>query len=290
MKFNDGIQGSLFPIKPLKKMTVQSVFSQHQDIVQLIYFAAIIISLWVAELIFTGYKWQPKLRHSRVNLLFIFTALPIQLFMISIVLMVSLWDNRHHWGLINFIPFHQRAIVYYVSLFILMDLCEYIYHVIMHKFDILWKFHLVHHSDMEVDVSTTIREHPGETFIRTGFLIFWVFLLGPLASVLVLRQTVQTFSNIAAHTEFRLPRRVNKIIGFIFITPNLHQVHHHYQLPHTDCNYGDVLSIWDRLFGTYAELERNETIYGVDTHMDSEITAKFLGVLRIPFQKLNRKL
>ncbi|WP_221284613.1 sterol desaturase family protein [Mucilaginibacter sp. SP1R1] len=270
-------------------MTVQSVISAHQDVIQLIYFAAIIISLWIAEVVFTTKMWSSKLQHTKVNLLFIFTALPIQLFMISIVLIVSLWANHHHWGLINFIPHHHNAVVYYVSLFILMDLCEYIYHVIMHKFDFLWKFHLVHHSDLKVDVSTTIREHPGETFVRTGFLILWVFLLGPLAGVLVLRQTVQTFSNIVAHTEFRLPARTNKIVGFIFITPNLHQVHHHYQLPYTDCNYGDVLSIWDRIFGTYAELGKEATVFGVDTHMEPLINGKFLNILKIPFQPLNRK-
>jgi sterol desaturase/sphingolipid hydroxylase (fatty acid hydroxylase superfamily) len=270
-------------------MTVKSVFEKHQDIIQLIYFAAIIISLWMTEMAFTAKLWKSKLQHTQVNLLFIFTALPIQLFMVSIVLMVSSWDNRHHWGLANFIPYHHKGLIYYASLFILMDLCEYIYHVIMHKFDFLWKLHLVHHSDLTVDVSTTIREHPGETFIRTGFLILWVFLLGPVAGVLVLRQTVQTFSNITAHTEFRLPARANKIIGFIFITPNLHQVHHHYQLPYTDCNYGDVLSIWDRLFGTYAELEKNATIYGVDTHMDPFVNSRFTNILKIPFQKLIRK-
>jgi sterol desaturase/sphingolipid hydroxylase (fatty acid hydroxylase superfamily) len=174
-------------------------------------------------------------------------------------------------------------------MFVLMDLCEYVYHVIMHKFDFLWKFHLVHHSDLEVDVSTTVREHPGETFVRMSFQILWVFLLGPVAAVLVLRQTVQTFSNIAAHTQFRLPERINRVVGLIFITPNLHHVHHHYQLPYTDCNYGDVLSIWDRLFGTYAELEKEETVYGVDTHMEPEKNGRIQNIMKIPFQKLERK-
>ncbi|MDN5289287.1 MAG: Fatty acid hydroxylase superfamily protein [Mucilaginibacter sp.] len=270
-------------------MAIQSTISKHQDIVQLAYFALIIVSLWISEALFTNNVLHSKLKHSRVNLLFIFTALPIQLFMISIVLLISLWDNQHHWGFINYIPFHKNFWVYYISLFILLDLCEYIYHVIMHKFDFLWKFHLVHHSDLKVDVSTTIREHPGETFIRTCFLMLWVFLLGPVAGVLVLRQTFQTFSNIVAHTEFRLPSRTNKIIGIIFITPNLHHVHHHYQLPFTDRNYGDVLSIWDRLFGTYAELDKSKTIYGVDTHMEPTTNGRFLNILKIPFQKLARK-
>lgn len=268
---------------------MQSTLSQNQDVIQLVYFAVILISLWVAELVATGNLFPSKINHSKTNLLFIFTALPVQLTMISFVLLITVWTNAHHWGLIHYLPFNHNPWVYYISLFILMDLCEYTYHVIMHKFDVLWKFHLVHHSDLQVDVSTTIREHPGETFVRTGFLMLWVFLLGPVAMVLVLRQTVQTFSNIVAHTQFRLPRKINRVVGLIFITPNLHHVHHHYQLPYTDCNYGDVLSIWDRLFGTYAELEPHETVFGIDTHMEPAINANFGNILKIPFKKLERK-
>ncbi len=270
-------------------MAVNNVNLDHQDTIQLIYFAAVLISLWVCEAVVSPVILKSKLNHTRVNLSFIITALPIQLFMIGNVLLLCNWTNNHHWGLFNWIPLHNNPWVYYISLFMLMDLCEYTYHVIMHKFDFLWKFHLVHHSDLQVDVSTTTREHPGETFIRTSFLMLWVFLLGPTALVLVLRQTVQTFANITAHTEFRLPHKVNRIVGLVFITPNLHQVHHHYQLPYTDCNYGDVLCIWDRLFGTYAELEPEQTVYGVDTHMEPHVNARFLNILKIPFQKLNRK-
>jgi sterol desaturase/sphingolipid hydroxylase (fatty acid hydroxylase superfamily) len=86
-----------------------------------------------------------------------------------------------------------------------------------------------------------------------------------------------------------LPERANKIVALVFITPNLHHVHHHYQLPYTDCNYGDVLSIWDRLFGTYGQLSKEETVFGIDTHMDEKLNASFIGAVKIPFQKFERK-
>jgi sterol desaturase/sphingolipid hydroxylase (fatty acid hydroxylase superfamily) len=66
-------------------------------------------------------------------------------------------------------------------------------------------------------------------------------------------------------------------------------VHHHYALPYTDCNYGDVLSIWDRLFGTYAQLDEADTVFGIDTHMNPEINSRFVNILKIPFQRLVRK-
>lgn len=270
-------------------MSNQSITSGHQDIIQVALYAFIICSLWITEVLFTGNYLHLKWKHSRVNMMFILTALPIQLFITTFVLMISAWAVQNHWGIIRFIPYHTNPWVYYISLFVLLDFCEYCYHVIMHKFDFLWKFHLVHHSDLMVDVSTTLREHPGETAVRTSFLMLWVFLLGPAVGVLILRQVFQTFSNIIAHTEFRLPKRLNKIIGTIFITPNLHHVHHHYQLPYTDCNYGDVLSIWDHLFRTFAQLDKEDTIYGIDTHMEPVTNGRFLNILKIPFKKLVRK-
>lgn len=268
---------------------LRAFFSNHEDLTQVLLYALIITSLWFAEAIASGFGTKNKWKHSAVNILFIFTALPIQLSLTTFIILISVWANVHHWGLINFIPYHHNLWVYYISLFVLLDFCEYCYHVIMHKIDTLWKFHLVHHSDLKVDVSTTVREHPGETCVRTCFLMLWTFLLGPAVGVLILRQTIQSISNISAHTEFRLSDRANKIIGLIFITPNLHHVHHHHELPYTDCNYGDVLSIWDRLFGTHSELDREKTVFGIDTHMDENINGKFLNVIRVPFQKLERK-
>jgi sterol desaturase/sphingolipid hydroxylase (fatty acid hydroxylase superfamily) len=267
---------------------LRSFFSHHEDLTQVLLYAGIITGLWFAEMVVSVNGIKDKWKHSAVNALFIFTALPIQLLLTTFVVLISSWVNAHHWGLITFIPYHYNRWVYYISLFILLDLCEYIYHVTMHKVEALWKFHLVHHSDLQVDVSTTIREHPCETAIRTCFLMLWVFICGPAIGVLILRQTFQSFSNITAHTQFRLPERVNRVVGLVFITPNLHHVHHHYQLPYTDCNYGDVLSIWDRLFGTYGKLNKEETIFGIDTHMNKELNGTFIGAVKIPFQKFER--
>jgi sterol desaturase/sphingolipid hydroxylase (fatty acid hydroxylase superfamily) len=264
-------------------------FSIHEDLTQILLYATVITSLWLAEVLISADGLRSKFRHSSVNLMFIFTALPIQLLLTTFIIIVLKWDNFHHWGLLNLMHFHTHGIMYYIVAFVLMDLCEYTYHVVMHKIDALWRFHLVHHSDLKVDVSTTTREHPCETFVRTSFLTLWVFLLGPVIGVLIIRQIFQTFANIIAHTEFRLPDRVNKIVGLLLITPNLHHVHHHYRLPYTDCNYGDVLSIWDRLFGTFEELDREDTHFGIDTHMDEDVNGKFLNVVKIPFQKLERK-
>jgi len=91
------------------------------------------------------------------------------------------------------------------------------------------------------------------------------------------------------HSNFRLPKRVDDVLSWVFITPNVHHVHHHYKMPYTDTNYGDILSIWDRLFGTFAQLDSEKVIFGVDTHFEDAQNASGFFLLRMPFLKISKK-
>lgn len=150
-------------------------------------------------------------------------------------------------------------------------------------------FHAVHHSDHVVDVSTTFREHPGENIIRLGFTLVWVFVSGTVFWGLMLRQMIQAAATLFAHMNYRLPEKADAVVGLLFITPNLHQVHHHYKQPYTDCNYGDVLSVWDRLFGTFKRLPASKLVFGVDTYMHQKETGSFLSLIKIPFGKYRKQ-
>ncbi|TWI95591.1 sterol desaturase/sphingolipid hydroxylase (fatty acid hydroxylase superfamily) [Mucilaginibacter frigoritolerans] len=269
--------------------SLKNYFLSNPSTSQVLLYAGIILSLWLIEAIVLGTSWKDKWKHTLTNTLFIGTALPVQLFMTIFVLIIASWGAAHSWGLLFVLPYAKSYFTKYFIGFILLDFCEYLYHVIMHKVKPFWNLHLVHHSDLQLDVSTTVREHPAETFLRMCFLMLWVFLLGASFGVLLLRQTLQTVANITSHTKFRLPAKANQIISLIFITPNLHHVHHHYQLPYTDRNYGDVLSIWDRLFNTFhQDLPVSEITYGIDTHMDPKANASFLSILKIPFLTRNK--
>ena len=129
----------------------------------------------------------------------------------------------------------------------------------------------------------TLREHPGETLVRLLFSTFWVFLLGAPFWVILFHQFVQIASNVFVHSNFRLSAKVNNLAGLLFITPNIHHVHHHYQQPYTDSNYGDILSIWDRLFGTFKKLELSGTVFGIDNYMNPEEIENFGNLVKIPF-------
>lgn len=219
-----------------------------------------------------------------------FTNIPGQLLLGLAFIKTIGFTTQHQFGLLHLFPKTVSPILLFFVSFVLLDFGEYVYHIIMHKVKRLWMFHTVHHSDPVVDVSTTLREHPGENIVRLSFTLLWVFLSGTAFWMLMLRQIIQAVTTLFAHVNYRLPDKADRIIGLVFITPNLHQVHHHYKQPFTDCNYGDVLSIWDRLFRTFRRLPAEQLLFGVDTYMDKEETTQFLSLVKIPFGKYRKSL
>jgi sterol desaturase/sphingolipid hydroxylase (fatty acid hydroxylase superfamily) len=132
-----------------------------------------------------------------------------------------------------------------------LDLWKYLEHRLMHRFSILWRFHLVHHSDVEVDFTTTERHHPIEAAISTAILYVLIYLIAipPLAVVIfVLTGTVIT---LFSHANLCLPTRIDRMLRWLIVTPSVHVIHHSARREDTDSNYGVILTVWDRLFGTY---------------------------------------
>lgn len=251
--------------------------------IQLIFFATVIIILWHSELFIKEDGVRSKWKHTRANLGFMFTAVVIQLPLTIILIKVMQWTAVNHWGLLHLIPFTDSFVVKSVVGFLMLDFSEYIYHVMMHKIKYFWHFHLIHHSDKKLDVSTTVREHPAETFIRVCFMIFVVYLIGVTLPILIIRQFIQSLFNISSHTSLHLPQRLEKILSLVLITPNVHKVHHHHKLPYTDSNYGDILCIWDRMFGTYCNLDPTKIVYGLDV-TDKVDIGRFTTMLAYPFE------
>ncbi|HEY2033897.1 MAG TPA: sterol desaturase family protein [Rhizomicrobium sp.] len=257
-----------------------SFLLDHASSVQCGLFILIFAAGWCAEKIVHTQNAATKLRHTGFNLAFLALVTPIQLVLIAGCLGVAEWVTLHRWGLVYFIPGTHNIWIRYGVTFLMLDFLDYAYHYIAHRVPAFWRLHLVHHSDEAVDVSTTFREHPAETAIRVGFLTLWVFICGASVPVLILRQTAETFANVSQHMTFRLPPRAARIVGWLFVTPNLHHMHHHCRLPGTNCNYGDVFSIWDRLFGTYA-MPTEEIVFGIDSHMGRGVSTSFGGLLGI---------
>ncbi len=247
--------------------SVIRVLMNNPNTSQFLLFGSVLVSLWLVERAATAQPTLAKLRHTSINVLYMSAVLPIQIVMMILCVAVAQWVTAHHWGLIHLLPGTENPWIRLVLLFLMLDFLDYVYHVMAHRVPMLWQLHLLHHTDQAVDVSTTFRENPGETLVRTCFFLLWIFICGASVEALVLRQTFETFANVSQHTVFRLPRGPARIVGWLFVTPNLHHTHHHWRLPGTNCNYGDVLSVWDRMFGTYVEMDGEDTVFGLDSHI-----------------------
>ena len=147
---------------------------------------------------------------------------------------------------------------------------QYIAHLLVHRVKFLWRIHLVHHSDTKVDATTGTRLHPLDFLSRESFAILAVFVLGaPLAFYIFYRILTIAFTYFN-HSNVGLPLSVDKAISWVIISPNTHKFHHHFEEPWTDRNFGNIFSIWDRIFGTFAYGDVDKIKYGLDVTDDSK--------------------
>jgi sterol desaturase/sphingolipid hydroxylase (fatty acid hydroxylase superfamily) len=164
-----------------------------------------------------------------------------------------------------------------------LDLFAYFAHVTMHRIPALWRFHRVHHSDAEVDVTTAFREHPGETLWRIFWHIAGVIVFGTPMWVLITYLTLSAMNGQLEHANIRVPAKLDRWLRLLFVTPNMHKVHHMRHLPETDMNYSNLLSIWDRLGETYSHGPDFARLhYGLDGFDDPD-KQSVAGLLKMPF-------
>jgi sterol desaturase/sphingolipid hydroxylase (fatty acid hydroxylase superfamily) len=165
------------------------------------------------------------------------------------------WAKNNGFGLLNLVPLHWLAAG--AITVTLRSLVGYWLHRASHRSQLIWRIHRVHHCDVAVDLSTGFRNHPLEALFVASCLIGASTLCGfaplPLASY---EAVAFTFS-VLTHANLSLPSAVEPMARILFVTPDMHHVHHSAERHETDTNFGDVISIWDRLFGTYCSLDRS---------------------------------
>jgi sterol desaturase/sphingolipid hydroxylase (fatty acid hydroxylase superfamily) len=159
----------------------------------------------------------------------------------------------------------------------------YLAHRAMHMSPFLWRFHRIHHSDPFVDVTTTYRTHPVETVWRFLFVTAPVWMLGIPVQAVVIQRLLQATNGVLEHSNVRLWRPLDRMLSLVWVTPNVHKIHHSRDLAETNSNYGNVLTIYDRLLGTFTPSERAlSVVYGLDD-ADPARAVSFPGLLSMPF-------
>jgi sterol desaturase/sphingolipid hydroxylase (fatty acid hydroxylase superfamily) len=131
-----------------------------------------------------------------------------------------------------------------------LDALAYAQHRLLHRIDILWRFHAVHHSDPEVDVTTTFRHHPIEAIFNAALIGGVVLAIGFSPTEIAIYTWVSFVIELVAHANFALPPRFDALLAKLVVTPEFHHLHHSRASVEANANFGQAFSIWDRLFGT----------------------------------------
>lgn len=230
---------------------------------------------------FKYHKWQ----HALINFFFTITTILINFSLAFLLYKSSVLVSENQFGIIYWLHLDNLWLQAIIGLLFMDLIGAYTAHLVQHKTKLLWRFHLIHHTDTWIDTTSANRHHPGESLIRFTFTILAIVIVGAPIWLFYLYQSLSVFLSQFNHANMKMPKNIDKWISYLIVSPDMHKIHHHYQLPYTDSNYGNIFSIWDRLFGTFLVMPREELIYGVDTHMKPEENNNLKNLLVIPFQK-----
>jgi len=262
---------------------------EHRPLERMAILVGGLLLFWIIEgaipLFPLKYK-KTKLRHAGVNFVFTVIHLIIHTFLAILIVKLSDWCLQNSFGIVYWTKANIVATIFIGVL--ALDFSSWLVHLVMHKVPLLWRFHLIHHSDANVDVTTGLRHHPGDSLLRGIFFLLLIFLSGaPMYSVMIY-QTLVVIATAFTHANMRLPISVDKALSYVLISPNMHKVHHHWKQPYTDSNYGAVFSVWDRLLGTFKSLDIKQVRYGLDRYYPEDKDENVLMLLKKPFGKLDK--
>jgi sterol desaturase/sphingolipid hydroxylase (fatty acid hydroxylase superfamily) len=204
----------------------------------------------------------------------------------AVLVLALVWSEARGVGLLPRLALHpmMAGIIVVVAL----DFTFYVAHVAMHRVPVLWRFHRVHHADPAVDVTTTIRQHPGESVVRYAAMAACAIPLGAGPEAFALYRAWAALNGLLEHANVRAPAHLDRVLALVTTWPHMHKVHHSRRASETDTNYGNILSVWDRLLGTYTPSARGSRIaYGLDG-FDDPATQTTAGLLALPFRRTGR--
>lgn len=241
---------------------------------------------WILEYIIPLFQLKySKIRHAGINIFFTLTTILVNFPLAFLLLKTSDWTMANNFGVLNWLPIMPIWLKVLMGVMLLDLLSAWLAHWVEHKVKVLWGFHLIHHTDHEVDTTTANRHHPGESVVRFAFTCFGTLVVGAPVAVIMIYQALSVVLSQFNHANISLPKKVDDRLSWIIVSPDMHKVHHHYKLPYTDSNYGNIFSIWDRLFGTFLKLPNDHIVYGVDTYPNEKENSDIRALLKIPFKR-----
>lgn len=197
---------------------------------------------------------------------------------------VAYWAQAHSFGLLNVLspaPWLRGALT-----ILLMDYVLYLWHWLNHQVPFLWRFHNVHHTDLDLGVSTAVRFHFGEMLLSGIFRVAGVLLIGAGPIAVLIYEVAFEASVAFHHSNWRLPFWLERPLSWVIVTPRMHGIHHSVVERETNSNYSNMFNIWDRLHRTLRlNVPQDEVTIGVPAYQDDDFDQTLVGLLTLPFRR-----
>jgi sterol desaturase/sphingolipid hydroxylase (fatty acid hydroxylase superfamily) len=265
---------------------IEDFVLQREAMVRLGIFAFVFIIMLAWELLAPRRKLSvsKSLRWLNNLGLFALNSLLLRLLFPAAAVGIALAVADKGWGLFNLLalPFWLEV----VAAVLLLDLAIYLQHLLMHRVPLLWRLHRVHHADLDIDLTTGSRFHTIEIIVSMLIKGVVILFLGPALIAVLVFEVLLNGMAIFNHANISLPPAVERVVRYLFVTPDMHRVHHSVIKRETNSNYGFNLSIWDRMFRTYIdqpEKGHDKMTIGIAEFRDAKQVDQLPGMLVLPF-------
>lgn len=239
---------------------------------------------WIAEGYYSFVKFKyKKWQHAKTNFILLGFVFLINFLFGLFTLGIFKWLDTNNFGILHLIEL-PTVVELFLAILVLDFIAQYLVHYLLHKVPLFFRLHIVHHSDLNVDATTGTRHHPLDFLLRETFALVAVIIMGMPISYYLFYRILSVFFTYFTHANIRLPSKFDKALSYVFITPTVHKFHHHWELPWTDSNFGNMFSIWDRLFGTFVYADPSKIKYGLDI-LDHTTSNTITYQLYAPFNK-----
>ena len=208
-------------------------------------------------------------------------ALALRLVFIPAIVKIAALSKNKNFGLLRHI--RLQGVVSQLIAFLLLDYGNYRWHKLNHSSPLLWRFHQVHHSDLDLDLSTAFRFHAGEVLASVIYRGAWVLVTGASPATVLLYEIVFEAATNFHHSNLRLPKRIDKALSGIIVTPRMHGIHHSVIRNETDSNFCIIFSLWDRLHKTLCLTIPQEKVEIGIPYVRKHLSA--LELLKMPLQE-----
>lgn len=234
----------------------------------------------------SGIPFQKNNRkHLSSNFILTILVIVINFWFSGITIFLLDLAAKNNFGVLRLFNFSTIAALG-ISIIFLDFWAAYLSHRIMHRVPAFWKFHSIHHSDTMIDVTSALRQHPLETIFRIFFQTTGALILGVPFWMLGIYLLLSAANGQLEHANISFPEKAERFLRYFYTTPNTHKVHHSIVFKESNSNYGNIFSIWDRMFGTYLVVAAPEnTRYGLDYVSDEKQSNSVKGLLALTLRK-----